>query len=112
MSGVKAQALVEQISESNKDKEFILNIEYLSPILEKYFGVREFEVLSESDIFKLYSTDEVVSHLKNYSIVEQQVLYLIDSNIIDLEPEFFSVKNYDGDLIRDFNLILRIKDEI
>jgi len=112
LSGVKAQALVEQISESNQDKESIQNIEYLSPILEKYFGVREFEVLSESDIFKLYHTDEVVGHLKNYSIVEQQILYLIDSHIIDLEPEFFSVKNYDGDLVRDFNLILRIKDEI
>ncbi|MFV5486594.1 hypothetical protein [Acinetobacter baumannii] len=112
MSGVKAQALVEQISGSSQAKEFTQNIEYLSPILEKYFGVREFEVLSESDIFKLYGSDEISSHLKNYSVVEQQILYLIDNHIIDLEPEFFSVRNYDGEIVRDFNLILRIKDEI
>lgn len=112
LSGVKAQALVEQISGLNQAKEFVQNIEYLSPILEKYFGVREFEVLSESDIFKLYGSDEVARHLKNYSVVEQQILYLIDNHIIDLEPEFFSVRNYEGELVRDFNLILRIKDEI
>ncbi|XZW41708.1 hypothetical protein ACT434_08405 [Acinetobacter baumannii] len=112
LSGVKAQALVEQISGSGQAKVFTKNIEYLSPILEKYFGVREFEILSESDIFKLYSSNEISRHLKNYSVIEQQILYLIDNHIIDLEPEFFSIRNYDGEIVRDFNLILRIKDEI
>lgn len=112
LSGVKAQALVEQISVMNQSKEFIKNIEYLNPVLEKYFGVREFEVLSESELFEIYGTDDAVRHIKNYSKVEQQITYLIDNYIISLEPEFFSIKNSEGKIVRDFNLILRIKDEI
>ena len=112
LSGVKAQALVEQISGTNQTKEFIKNIEYLTPILEKHFGVREFEVLSEYEIFELYGTDEAVRHIKNYSQVEQQITYLIENSIINLEPDFFSIRNSEGKLVRDFNLVLRIKDEI
>lgn len=112
LAGAKAQVITEQICMEDQIKQHIQNIELLSPILEKFFGIREFEILSESELLSLFGSDKVVQHMKNYSLVEQQITFLINNNIIDLEPEFFTVRTSEGKIIRDFNLVLRIRDQI
>ncbi|WP_454667574.1 hypothetical protein [Acinetobacter calcoaceticus] len=112
LTGVKAQTITEQLGKLGKIESYIKNIEQLTPILEKYFNIREFEVLSEDEIFELYSSHDLTQHLKKYSSLEQQVNLLLEKHIIELEPNFFTVKNSDGQIVKDFNLILRIKDEL
>lgn len=55
-----------------------------------------------------YSTIPHISQLRAEQELETEVLMLLENDVISLEPEFFTVKNEDGDEIKTFNLILKV----
>ena len=54
---------------------------------------------------------ECVYYLKDVIDAENKISQLIETNIIDLKPEFFTKLTEDGRKIRDFKLILTITGE-
>ncbi|MCS0365213.1 integrase [Vibrio diabolicus] len=55
-----------------------------------------------------YSTIPHISQLQAEQELEDEVLTLLENDVISLEPEFFTVKNEDGEDIKTFNLILKV----
>ncbi|MEZ8417787.1 integrase [Vibrio splendidus] len=55
-----------------------------------------------------YRTIPHISQLRAEQELETEVLMLLENDVISLEPEFFTVKNEDGEDVKTFNLILKV----
>lgn len=108
LNGIKATSLVDNLLTNSKDK--IENIGILSQILEKKFNVRELEILSEDSVSNIYP--EVSLDFSQKKELIDQVFYLLEAHEIELKPTFFTTKNSKGEIIRDYKLVLIIKDEL
>ncbi|WP_299014346.1 hypothetical protein [uncultured Photobacterium sp.] len=119
LAGVKARCIREGLT--NNDIE---NIDKLTPILKERYGV---------DYLKLRGYREVLSDYEHYDEDEAQfsppleqiqeqfeqdkidfekdITQLLLDGIIELEPEFFTVKDENGTVITDYKLILRVTEE-
>lgn len=111
LSSVKAQYLTESIIYSfSQARESIKNLESLLNILKDSFKVNSFEILSMNDFQKFYGNFS--GNIKIQQELENEIFHLLDSDQIDLFPEFFTVKNQSGIYQRDFYLIIKVKDDI
>lgn len=108
LNGIKATSLVDNLISKSQDK--IENIAQLTQILEKKFNVRELEILAEDSISDLYPK-ESLDFIQKKELINQ-VYLLLEANDIELKPTFFSTKNCKGEIIRDYKLVLIIKDEL
>lgn len=108
LNGIKASALVDHLIIEYKDK--IENIDKLNFLLSKKLNVRELEILTESSIIDYYP-EQSLNYIQK-SKLSEQILILLESHKIELQPKFFSVKNKNGELIREYKLVLIIKDEL
>lgn len=57
-----------------------------------------------------YLTVPHISQLQKEQDIETEVIHLLEEGRITLEPEFFTIKDADGNTTQTFNLILKIKD--
>jgi len=110
LAGVKALALLD-----TKSQEHIEHIEMLEPVLIKHLKTKRLGMKSVSDSIEEYddeyfSTLPPVSSLKEQADREMLITYLITEHVIDLEPEFLTIKLSDGSEKRDFNLVLHVFD--
>ncbi|NWK62238.1 hypothetical protein HYI12_06540 [Acinetobacter sp. SwsAc3] len=110
LAGIKARSIIEEFQNIDREKH-IENIEKLFPLLLEHYQVSEFSFLSEVETFEQYKHMECVYYLKDVIDAENKISQLIETNIIDLKPEFFTKLTEDGRKIRDFKLILTITGE-
>ncbi|MDN4732924.1 hypothetical protein QYZ42_06545 [Vibrio parahaemolyticus] len=57
-----------------------------------------------------YLTVPHINQLKAEQAIENEIIHLLESENITLEPEFFTVENEDGEKTRTFTLKLRVKN--
>lgn len=57
-----------------------------------------------------HRTTPHISQLQTEQDLENEVLMLLESDIISLNPEFFTIKDENGEDIKTFNLILKINE--
>ena len=108
LNGIKATSIVDNMLCKNENK--IENVLKLTQILEKKFNVRELEILSENSISGIYP-NLCIDYIKKNVLIDE-VFNLLEANTIELTPSFFSTKNSEGEIIRDYKLVLIIKDSI
>ncbi|XAW89554.1 hypothetical protein ABDK09_07440 [Vibrio sp. CDRSL-10 TSBA] len=112
LSGVKARAILDSY-----ESDLIKNIEKLEPILKKRFGAKAVRIQSLTEAVDNYedeedfSTSTPIDKLAQESEAEMQILELLENQLIDLKPEFFTLVNNDGSEIRDFTLVLHVTDQ-
>ena len=100
LNGVKAHTLTEAYLGNSAPS--IKNIESLRDVLLKHFNVSDLEILSSDKI----------AHFEKSTNISNKINYLIDENIIDLQPHFFSVLDEKNEKIQQFELILIVEDII
>ena len=110
LNGIKVKALVDKVTQQKID-----NIARLKELMKERFNAEMVEISSLSDAVEDYedasTTEPQISTLKEQLAQEKMVLELLDNQVIDLQPEFFTVMNDDGSRRRDFNLVLRIIED-
>lgn len=114
--GIKAKCLLDGLNQN-----YIENIEKLTPILKERFYTNSLSIKSIDEIIEEYDDQESfhtvphLSHLKpkfGKDSVDDElcIAKLLLDGTIDLQPHFFTVKDEEGNDIRDFNLIMHITD--
>lgn len=111
LAGVKAKVLLD-----STDENHIKNIKKLEPILKTHFQTKSLRIKTLPDAIETYGykeeflTSPTIETLKHTIDRERLITELIDEGIIDLRPEFFTIKAIDGTEKRDFNLVLHVTD--
>lgn len=100
LNGVKAHTLTEAYLGNSAPS--IKNIESLRDVLLKHFNVSDLEILSS----------DTIAHFEKSTNISNKINYLIDENIIDLQPHFFTVLDEKNEKIQQFELILMVEDII
>lgn len=109
--GVKARYIMENMGLSKDNQMYINNIESIEPILKKHFQVSGLDLITEQEAFEFYSDYLSSEYVERFKECEDQIFKLLSDHIIDLEPQFFSVKNIlDGTIFRDYKLLLVVKE--
>ncbi|RWX55348.1 hypothetical protein [Photobacterium chitinilyticum] len=119
LAGIKARCIREGMS-----KHGIENIDKLAPILKERYGVDYLKLKGYREVLSDYEDcDEDDAHLspplelireqfeKDSIDFEKDITKLLLDGTIDLEPEFFTVKDEAGNTITDYKMILRVKEE-
>lgn len=92
------------------------DLEKINVALSSQFGVDSINLTTTSDFMDLYFPDDVQDEDFNLSIdpeilvqqakLEGQIQYLLDNDIIALEPEFFKNESNES----TFNFVVKVKD--
>ncbi|MCW8327372.1 hypothetical protein MD588_00970 [Photobacterium sp. SDRW27] len=119
LAGIKARCIREGMS-----KHGIENIDKLAPILKERYGVDYLKLKGYREVLSDYEDcDEDDAHLspplelireqfeKDSIDFEKDITKLLLDGTIDLEPEFFTIKDEAGNVITDYKMILRVKEE-
>ncbi|MEZ8802142.1 integrase [Vibrio splendidus] len=118
LNGAKASVIVRGIVDSESDIADLDGIEELREIIaERLTGDASTPITiltlgeaAEDYDDESYSTVPTISQIQKEQDIESEVLTLLDEGLITLEPDFFTVKDVDGEEVKDFNLLLKIKD--
>ncbi|WP_375748383.1 integrase [Vibrio sp. HN007] len=118
LNGAKASVIVRGIVDPDSDIADLDGIEELRKIIaERLTGDTSTPITIQtlSEAVKDYDDESyltvpTISQIQKEQDVESEVLTLIDKGLITLEPDFFTIKDVDGEEVKDFNLILKIKD--
>ncbi len=118
LNGAKASVLVRGIVNPDSDIASIDGIEELRGIIAKRLTgdasipitIQTLSEAVEDYDNESYLTVPTISQIQQEQDVESEVLTLLDKGLITLEPDFFTVKDVDGEEVQDFNLLLKIKD--
>lgn len=119
LTGIKAKRIQEGVH--NKDIE---NIEALGKILLKRFGVKSLTFKTYKKIQEDYAEDvedgffvtvpplaQVKQQFEQVLIsFEQDISRLLLDHTIDLQPEFFTINDEDGQSITDYKLVLKVRE--
>lgn len=110
LAGVKAECIVEGLKSRN-----IKNIERLGPILKSRFNTLSISIKSINEILEDYDeTFQTAPSLIVFEEAKNNQKELISSLLldgkIDLQPEFFTLKDETGKEIRDYTLVMHVKD--
>lgn len=118
LTGIKAKRIREGIGKND-----IENIETLNRVIRDRFGAQSITFKSYQQILDDYEEDvsegfietsppfEQVKQQFEQNMIrfEQDISRLLIDHVIDLEPEFFSIKDRQGDTIVDYKLILKVR---
>tara|TARA_R110001583_G_scaffold132551_2_gene284535 strand:- start:293 stop:2704 length:2412 start_codon:yes stop_codon:yes gene_type:complete len=118
LNGAKASVIVRGIVDSSSELAKLDGIEELRKIIAKRITEDTstpitVETLSEASSEYNEESYLTVPHIKQIRLeqeVETEVIQLLKEEQISLEPEFFTVKDSDGNKTQTFNLILKVKD--
>ncbi len=119
LASVKARRIKDSLGKND-----IENIEKLGLIIQQAFGAISVTFKTYKLILKEYeddakegyievqpSIDEVKKQFEKERIAfEQDITRLLLDHTIDLQPEFFTVKDTDGNEIHDYKLVLKVKE--
>ncbi|MEZ9998473.1 integrase [Vibrio lentus] len=119
INNVKASTIVQSVI---NDKSLIYNLDELDK-LQKIIAKRltgstssslgiatlEEAIFDYEDVLE-YKTSPHISQLQAEHEMENEVLTLIENGSITLQPEFFTVKDENGDEYQNFNLILKVNE--
>ena len=110
LNGVKASVLANKYAQKN-----IKNYGALLSLIKQLYGSEDAELLTAEDAFNDYEnakrSQPSMDTLNNELNTEHIILNLLESNIIKLEPEFFTVESKDGSQTQDFTLVLKIIED-
>lgn len=106
LNTIKARAL-------SSPSNMIKNHEKLEDIMEQRFGTNSFKIKSVSVALEDYEfaveTSPSLESIKEQAEYEDHIITLLNENLIDLKPEFFTLN--DGSNRKDYNLVLHVFDE-
>lgn len=113
LNGVKASALVDSVIQQGID-----NIEDLNKALSKRFGTNfaSITITSISEAIDDFDNDDdykvtpIITEIRQQTKLENQILELLNDQVIEFEPEFFTIRNEDGSERQDYKFILRVKE--
>ncbi|MFS2262240.1 integrase [Vibrio vulnificus] len=106
-SVISDKSLIENYDEVEKLREMIAK--RVSGDASKMLHIKTLdEAIFDYEEENEYSTIPHISQLQAEQELENEVLTLLENDVISLEPEFFTVKNEDGEDIKTFNLILKV----
>ena len=116
LTGVKASYIVRGVLDKSSEMAKLKSIDELETILAerlnvRYHGEIDIQTLSEAveDYdFLEYKTTPNIAQLKAEAMVEDELIQLLHDQVIDLEPEFFTVTDKNGEVVKTYNLILTI----
>lgn len=118
LNGVKASVIVRGVVDSASELAKLDGIEEVRKIIaERMTGNSStpitIELVSEAAEDyddESYLTIPHISQIQKEQDIETEIIHLLEEGRITLEPEFFTVKDCDGNVTQTFNLILKIKD--
>jgi len=119
LTGVKASYIVRGVLDKSSEMAKLEKIDELENILSerlnvKYHGEIDIQTLSdavEDYNFIEYKTTPDISQLKAEATVENEIMQLLNEQVITFEPEFFTIKDKNGELIKSYNLILTVNNQ-
>lgn len=116
LRGVKANKIADSIRSGGGD---ISGLQELRTLLEKRFGSKQIHIKTfheiHDDIGFLVEDNSVQTlppfeeFMASQNNLEDEIFGLLEEEVIDLEPDFFRVKNNQGEIIQDYKLVLKVK---
>lgn len=118
LNGAKASVIVRGVVDSTSELAKLEGIEEVRKIIaERLTGdsstpitIESVSEAAEDYDDESYLTVPHIGQLQKEQDIETEVIHLLEEGRITLEPEFFTVEDYDGNVTHTFNLILKIKD--
>ncbi|EGQ7684913.1 TPA: integrase [Vibrio parahaemolyticus] len=116
LTGVKASYIVRGVLDKSSEMAKLNKIDELESILAQRLNISshgeiDIQTLSEAveDYdFIDYDTTPNISQLKAEAMIENEIVQLLREQVITLEPEFFTIKGKNGELVNSYNLILTV----
>lgn len=118
LNGAKASIILRGITDKESELAKIENIDKVESAIAKRLGLREHGSITLSTVSESvedyddesYLTVPHINQLKAEQAIENEIIYLLESENITLEPEFFTIENEDGEKTRTFTLKLKVKN--
>ena len=119
LNSAKASVIVQSVISDKSQIDNLDEVEHLRKILAKRLTGNANKALHirtlDDAIFDYgdeseHRTTPHISQLQTEQDLENEVLMLLESDIISLKPEFFTIKDENGEDIKTFNLILKINE--
>ncbi|PSV41331.1 integrase [Photobacterium sp. GB-36] len=119
LNSAKASVIVQSVISDKSQINNLDEVEHLRKILAKRLtgnANKALHIRTLDDAIYDYgdesehSTIPHISQLQTEQDLENEVLMLLESDIISLNPEFFTIKDENGEDIKTFNLILKINE--
>ncbi|WP_305839680.1 integrase [Photobacterium leiognathi] len=119
LNSAKASVIVQSVISDKSQIDNLDEVEHLRKILAKRLTGNANKALHirtlDDAIFDYgdeseHRTTPHISQLQTEQDLENEVLMLLESDIISLNPEFFTIKDENGEDIKTFNLILKINE--
>jgi len=118
LTGVKATTITRSFIDPSSELYDSKEIEELQKIIAKRMlgdESKAVELSTLSDAYEYYEDESYrtvphISQIKKEQAIENEIIDMLEIGSITLEPEFFTVTNANGDEVRTFSLMLKIKD--
>ena len=119
LNSAKASVIVQSVISDKSQINNLDEVEHLRKILAKRLtgnANKALHIRTLDDAIYDYGdesehrTTPHISQLQAEQDLENEVLMLLESDIISLKPEFFTIKDENGEDIKTFNLILKINE--
>ncbi|KJF96275.1 hypothetical protein [Photobacterium angustum] len=119
LNSAKASVIVQSVISDKSQINNLDEVEHLRKVLAKRLTGNANKALHirtlDDAIFDYgdeseHRTTPHISQLQAEQDLENEVLILLESDIISLKPEFFTIKDENGEDIKTFNLILKINE--
>lgn len=109
LNGVKAQFLYHEIT--NADSHNIENIDRLRKKILKHFNISQLDLFSEEDCLIFYPDNKECKDLRKIIPIQSYIESMLETQRIELYPDFFSTYDQNNEKIRDFKLIIKINED-
>lgn len=118
LNGAKASVILRGVIDKKSELAKLENIDKVESAIAKRLGLAEHGSISLSTVSEAvedyddesYKTVPHISQIKAEQAIENEIIQLLEDDIVTLEPEFFTIKNEDGEDVRTFTLALKAKD--
>ncbi|CAK3542679.1 integrase [Vibrio crassostreae] len=119
LNSAKASVIIQSVISDKSQINNLDEVEHLRKILAKRLTGNANKALHirtlDDAIFDYgdeseHRTTPHISQLQTEQELENEVLTLLESDIISLKPEFFTIKDENGEDIKTFNLILKLNE--
>ncbi|MEQ6344011.1 integrase [Vibrio cyclitrophicus] len=118
LTGVKATTITRSITDPSSELYNTEEIEELRKVIAKRVlgdESKAVELSTLSDAYEYYEDESyrtvpLISQIQKEQAIENEIIDMLEVGSITLEPEFFTITDVNGDEVRTFSLMLRIKD--
>lgn len=118
LTGVKATTITRSITDPSSELYNTEEIEELRKVIaQRVLGdeSKAVELSTLSDAYEYYEDESYrtvphICQIQKEQAIENEIIDMLEVGSITLEPEFFTVTDVNGDEVRTYSLMLRIKD--